>query len=132
MARFLEAAAAVLGGSHALLARVHPALASDLGTPMPAFARGADPDLARRIGWDYVVSGSTLGAQVLLRQARSADAGAAHRFLAAFAGSDAWLRFLRGLQDVQLDGAGRDRACAAALEAFHCAEHAIARTRSAA
>lgn len=127
MATFLAGAATVLGGSHPLLTGSHAALSADIGAPLPDFAGEPDPDRARRIGWEYVVSGSTLGAQLLLRDVRRRGY---HRdvdncFLAGFGASDAWPGFLRGLQQVQLDGAARLRACSAALEAFHCAEQAL-------
>jgi heme oxygenase len=131
MAAFLAGAAAVLGGAHPLLSRAHAALSSDIGAPLPGFEGEAHPDLAQRIGWEYVVSGSTLGAQLLLRDVRGRDYGnqVATEFLATYAGSDAWLPFLRALEQVKLDGAARLRACRAALDAFHCAEDALIRNR---
>lgn len=131
MAAFLAGAATVLGASHPLLTGSHAALSSDIGAPLPAFAGEPDPDLARRIGWEYVVSGSTLGAQLLLRDVRRRGY---HRdvdncFLSGFSESEAWPGFLRGLQQVQLDGAASLRACSAALEAFHCAEQALVEHR---
>jgi heme oxygenase len=129
MGEFLASAAGVLGPSHALLARARAALAHAGGA-----AREAEADLATRLGWEYVVTGATLGARVLLRQARERGFGQhlAGRFLAAFADGDDWPRFLRRLEAVQLDPDGRSRACDAALAAFHSAESALSHARSAA
>lgn len=132
MGEFLAAAAAVLGRTHALLARARgtlPAVVGEAGA-----SRDDAPDLATRLGWEYVVTGATLGARVLLRQARARGFGhhPAGLFLAAFADGDDWPRFLRRLEAVQLDPAGRARACDAALAAFHSAESALSHARSAA
>lgn len=133
MAIFLARAATVLGSAHPLLARAHAALSLDIGAQVPGFAGDADPDsdIARRIGWEYVVTGSTLGAQLLLRDVRGREYGqeVGTRFLASYAASGAWLVFLRGLEEVRLDAAARVRACSAALDAFQCAEQALASTR---
>jgi heme oxygenase len=134
MAVFLAGAATVLGGSHPLLARACAALSPGTGPRPLRFAGEADPDLARRVGWEYVVTGSTLGAQLLLRDVRARDYSGEldTRFLASYAASDAWPGFLRRLQDVRFDDAARARACSAALEAFDCAETALAGNRIAA
>ncbi len=135
MAAFVDAALAVIGEED-WLAGARDALARDLGRPVPppaprdaAVDRGDEP---RRAGWRYVAAGSCLGARVLLRDARRLHAGLAHgtSFLATFSGGDAWPRCLALLRDADFDAGARERACDAALEAFHAAEAALNRAKS--
>lgn len=133
MAQFLDAASDVIGDEPWLAdARRH--LASDRGHAAPVAActyrdRAVDP--AQRAGWRYVVAGSTLGARLLLRDARALGAGAMRgtAFLASFSSNDAWARCLAQLRDAAFDEAARQRACDAALDAFHAAEAALTRAR---
>lgn len=131
MADWLRDAARVLGGAHWLLARVRPALAQDLGDEPPDDDAGESPALPRRIGWDYVLGGATLGARVLQRDAGRLGHGPANgaRFLQAYCSSDAWPRFLGEAEGLALDDAARHDACAGAMEAFRSAEHALMRAR---
>lgn len=134
MAEFLDAAAAVIGDEPWLTdARRH--LARDRGQATSTAMRrhedsGADP--AQVAGWRYVVAGSTLGARLLLRDARALGAGARRgtAFLSSFSASDAWVRCLAQLRDAAFDDASRQRACDAALGAFHAAEAALTRART--
>lgn len=133
MAGFIDAAIAVIGAEGWLLA-ARDALARDRGLPAPGPAPvAAERDPARVAGWRYVVAGATLGARVLLRQARAADAVARRgntAFLETFAGADAWPRCLALLRASRFDAAARRRACDAALHAFHAAEAALRQARS--
>jgi heme oxygenase len=133
MAVWLRDAAQVLGASHWLLARVRPALAADLGEAMPADAAAAPPALPRRLGWEYVLSGATLGARVLQRDASRLghDAGSGGAFLHAYCDSGAWPRFLGELERMPLDPPDRGAACAGATEAFRAAERALLRASGA-
>ena len=134
MAQFLDAAAKVIGDEPWLTdARRH--LASDRGqatftaTPPPD---GSGTDPAKVAGWRYVVAGSTLGARLLLRDARALGDGAMRgtAFLSSFAASDAWVRCLAQLRDAAFDEVSRQRACDAAIDAFHAAEAALTRART--
>ncbi|MGN6112568.1 MAG: hypothetical protein ACTHOC_06115 [Luteimonas sp.] len=133
MAEFIEAAIAVIG-AESWLVDARTRIADDLGRAMrPARAATASPDHARVAGGRYVVAGSSLGARVLLRDARAMEGGAQRgrtAFLSAFAEGDAWLQCLAGLRDAAFDAPARTRACDAALEAFHAAEAALTRARS--
>ena len=92
---------------------------TDAGTPM------VDP--VARMGWEYVISGASVGARYLLRQVQalgySADHGAS--FLAGHAGGDDWPRFLARLAEAELSAPQRQSLCSAALAAFAAAEHAF-------
>lgn len=134
MADFL-AAASVLIGDEAWLADARRHLAADLGRAPPAATRPGPertPDAAEVAGWRYVVAGSTLGARLLLRDARAlgAGAGCGTAFLSSFSASDAWPRCLAHLRDAAFDDAARRRACDAAMDAFHVAEAALIRSRA--
>jgi heme oxygenase len=93
--------------------------ASSTGTPLQ------DPVV--RMGWEYVISGASVGARYLLRQVQalgySADHGAS--FLAGHAGGDAWPRFLARLAQAELSPPQRQDICNAALAAFAAAELAF-------
>jgi heme oxygenase len=133
MAEFLDAAAAVIG-DEAWLGEARRHLAIDRGQAVLPAARprpraAADP--AQVAGWRYVVAGSTLGARLLLRDARALGPGAMRgtAFLASFSAGDAWVRCLAQLRAAAFDAASRQRACDAALDAFHAAEAALTRAR---
>jgi len=62
-------------------------------TPLPpSGVRGYAGEADERLGWEYVMAGSSLGARHLLRgvQALGHDAQTGARFLARHAGGDAW------------------------------------------
>jgi heme oxygenase len=132
MAEFLDVARAFIDDDWLDAARHH--LAADLGrgpAPDAQPRAGRTIDRAQAAGWRYVIAGSTLGARVLLRDARALDAGAGSgtAFLSSFAASDAWPRCLAQLRDAAFDDTSRQRACDAALGAFHAAEAALTRAR---
>lgn len=132
MARFLDAAAAVIGDEPWLNdARRHLAIDRGQATFTATRPHAAVADPAHVAGWRYVVAGSTLGARLLLRDARALGAGAMRgtAFLSSFSVSDAWARCLAQLRDAAFDDASRQRACEAALDAFHAAEAALAQAR---
>lgn len=132
MAAFVDAALAVIGEED-WLAGARDAIARDLGRPAaPVASREDAVDAPRRAGWRYVAAGASLGTRVLLRDARRLHADLAHgtSFLATFSGGDAWPRCLAFLRDVDFDAGARERACEAALEAFHAAEAALIRAKS--
>lgn len=69
-------------------------------TPLPpSGVRGYASDADERLGWEYVMAGSSLGARRLLRgvQALGHDAQAGARFLTRHAGGDAWRNVLERL-----------------------------------
>lgn len=134
MAEFLDAAAAVIG-DEPWLTEARRQLAIDRGqaaSPATGPRTGAATDPALVAGWRYVVAGSTLGARLLLRDARALGAGARRgtAFLSSFSASDAWVRCLAQLRDAAFDDTSRQRACDAALGAFHAAEAALTRART--
>lgn len=109
-------------------------LASDVAAlriaPLPLSASDASApvgDPVARMGWEYVISGASVGARYLLRQVRalgySPDHGAA--FLAGHAGGDDWPRFLARLAQAELSPPQRRHLCSAALSAFAAAERAF-------
>ncbi|MCD9004805.1 biliverdin-producing heme oxygenase [Luteimonas sp. XNQY3] len=62
-------------------------------TPLPpSGVRGYASDADERLGWEYVMAGSSLGARHLLRgvQALGHDGQSGARFLARHAGGDTW------------------------------------------
>lgn len=129
MAAFLDAAIAAIG-AEAWLVEARGALARDLARPEPALPAATARDPARVAGWRYVVAGATLGARVLLRDARALDEHASTAFLSTFSGGDAWPRCLVLLRDAGFDADARARACEAAQDAFDVAEAALHQARS--
>lgn len=105
-----------------------PAAQADLATlglalaPLPATS--LDPeDRAAALGWLYVAEGSSLGAAVLLAQARglglTPDHGARHLASTAPGGpARHWAAFCTALDAVPLDGQQRQAAVAGAQAAF--------------
>jgi len=83
-----------------------------------------------RLGWEYVVAGSALGARLLLRDVRAlgldADGGAS--FLAGHAESAEWQRFLRALGEPHV-AVAMDQVCEGAIEAFRAAERRMRAAR---
>ena len=98
---------------------------------------GPDPDIevpvptddAGRLGWAYVVAGSSVGARYLARQAERLRQGTADGagFLHHFARSPLWADVLTQLAAARLDTQQADRCRAAALSAFATAEAAFLR-----
>ncbi|MGQ4660498.1 biliverdin-producing heme oxygenase [Lysobacter sp. F6437] len=97
-----------------------PEPAAGTGLPMPT-------DDAARLGWAYVVAGSSVGARQLLRDAETLGHGTAGRagFLHHFARSPLWTDVLSQLSAARLDTQQADRCRAAALSAFATAEAAF-------
>lgn len=95
---------------------------------------GSDPcvecatDASTRLGWEYVVAGSSLGARFLLRDVRALgfDAGRGASFLAGHAAGDDWLSFLRRLADSE---AAPLKVCGGAIDAFVAAERRMRSAR---
>lgn len=79
-------------------------------------------DPATRLGWEYVMAGSGLGARRLVRDARRLghDAASGAAFLEAHAASDAWPRLLERLSgfDAAPGAATAERAIEGARQAF--------------
>jgi heme oxygenase len=104
------------------------ALQADLDTLGAERAQHPVRDLrtteAEALGWNYVFSGSTLGARHLCRTARAQPfARDAMAFLDLHCGAGDWPRFLaRASSAASTD---RTRACAGALAAFACAHRAF-------
>jgi len=132
MSAFLDDALAVLG-AEAWLVDARRLIAGDLGVAPPVLpSPPSNVDDARAAGWRYVVAGASMGARLLLRDARRLCATSPQRtaFLDAFAAGDAWPRCLALLRDTGFDAQARARACDAALEAFHAAEAALFRAKA--
>ena len=142
---------AYLAGMHAFVAALMPAVraqAETLRWPLPDWIGLLRDDLAsvrveamhdiaplaaggraQALGALYVMEGSSLGARMLVRQARALGHGPSDgaAFLHAHAdGEDArrWPRFLALLESNDTPGTG-EPACAAAIEAFQLAEHCL-------
>lgn len=99
--------------------------------PLPPLGRvTAIADEDERLGWRYVIAGSSMGARVLVRDARAlgftADHGAG--FLARHAIDGEWPGIVRRIGDVA-DADREARMCAGALAAFAaadtCLRHAL-------
>lgn len=93
----------------------------------PQAAGVSPPDLYERLGWAYVFEGSSLGARVLLRQARALgfDAAVGARYLNEHATSAQWPDVLRQLEDSSPDPGQLDRLVAASNTAFAAVEAAL-------
>ncbi len=88
----------------------------------PAFARAADADLPRALGWLYVAEGSNLGAAFLLKAAErlglSETFGARHLAAAPEGRGLHWKIFTAALDSVTLTGPEEERVIAGAQAAF--------------
>ncbi|WP_154659552.1 biliverdin-producing heme oxygenase [Arenimonas composti] len=84
---------------------------------------------AQRLGWRYVIHGSSLGARVLQRQAAALGASPDHgaRFLAAHAQGDGWRALFAALTGSTAPPAEVAAVLAAADAAFAAAEAAFRR-----
>jgi len=111
-------------------------LAADLQqlrlTPLPPSGyRGRAADAEERLGWDYVMAGSSLGARYLVRgaQALGHDEDAGARFLTRHAASSDWSRVLERL-DAYGDcaEAARARLLQGARDAFLLVESCFQRS----
>ena len=82
-----------------------------------------------RLGWAYVVAGSSVGARQLVRQAEAlgSRAAPATAFLRRFAHSPMWPGVLSALEAARLDFPQTERLREAALAAFATAEAAFQR-----
>ena len=105
----------------------------------PPFAPAIPDDVPRRVGWAYVLEGSTLGARVVLKQMAprldvTRERGA--RFLAGYGERTAamWRSFVEALDAIPFDALERKACVAGAAQAFTCIEEtfraiSIARAR---
>ena len=132
MQGFVADAAHALGGD-AMTARLQAWLTADCDALGVASVE-ADPqvpsagDAPTRLGWEYVVAGSSLGARFLLRDARKLgfDAGRGASFLAGHAVGNDWHDFLRRLAD---SDASTLQVCGGAIDAFLAAERRMRAAR---
>jgi heme oxygenase (biliverdin-IX-beta and delta-forming) len=95
--------------------------------PLPAAGvRVSVADRAERLGWDYVMAGSSLGARVLLREAGHLGFDAAHgaAFLARHAAGADWAVVQSRLAELDVD----DARCMALAEAGAREAFALVRT----
>lgn len=130
MHRFVRSARRVLGEADDLVA-CEAALADDLAVLGRRALDGTCEAPATRedarLGWRYVIAGSSLGARVLLRRAQAlgfdADRGA--RYLALHARGDAWASLLATLESLQLAPDAERDALAGAHAAFSCVERCL-------
>jgi len=111
--------------------RYLPLLSDDLHTLGIAAdappADAASQDRYERLGWAYVFEGSSLGARMLLRQARSLgyDDRTGARYLNEHAGSSEWSDVLRQLEDSLPDESQLHRLVVASHRAFAAVEAAL-------
>lgn len=133
MHAFVRCARAVVGDVDDLAA-CEAALADDLQVlgvpPLDIDAVPAPGRDVARLGWRYVVAGSSLGARVLVRRAQvlGFDAGHGARYLALHARGDAWTSLLSTLDGLRPDPASEADACDGARAAFDCAERCFGAT----
>lgn len=126
MRGFVADAAHALG-EDAMTAQLQAWLQTDCDALGLAPATQPDPqvlpaaDDATRLGWEYVVAGSALGARFLLRDAGALGFAANHGacFLAGHAAGDDWQDVLRRLADAS---AALSQVCGGAIDAFLAAE----------
>lgn len=130
MHRFVANARHVLGDADDLVA-CEAALLADLVVlgSAPAVQNGV-PATTRddaRLGWRYVIAGSSLGARVLLKrvQALGFDADRGASYLALHAHGDAWRTLLTTLDALRLSPLEEHAACTGANEAFACVERCL-------
>ena len=134
---FVRHARQVLGDAEDLAA-CERALADDLVVLAHApvdidvdLGDGASREMAR-LGWRYVIAGSSLGARVLLRRAEALGFTETHgaSYLALHARGDAWRTLLSTLESLRLSPADEACACKGANDAFQCVEHCLDAGRS--
>ena len=130
MHRFVRNARGVLADAPDL-ADCEAALADDLAVlgrlPLEGVAVATDTRADARLGWRYVIAGSSLGARVLLRRAQALgfDAGRGARYLALHAKGDAWGSLVGTLDALRLPADAEQAACAGANAAFDCVERCL-------
>ncbi|MBB1061493.1 biliverdin-producing heme oxygenase [Marilutibacter spongiae] len=136
MHRFIQVSEARLAGHGVMLGVARDRLEQDLAAlsfePIrPAAPTSPEPDRVARLGWEYVVSGASVGARYLLRQAQQLGYSAEHgaRFLAGHAGDPVWPRFLVRLASERFTPNELDTLRDAALDAFSAAESAFKTAR---
>ncbi|WP_133500202.1 biliverdin-producing heme oxygenase [Cognatilysobacter terrigena] len=134
MHRFVANARHVLGDADDLVA-CEAALLEDLSVVGSApVDSGEAPATTRddaRLGWRYVIAGSSLGARVLVRrvEALGFDATRGARYLTLHAQGDAWRTLLSTLDALRLSPGEERAACAGANEAFACVERCLDNAR---
>jgi len=132
---FVRHARQVLGDADDLVA-CEQALADDLAVlghaPVDVDLDGAATREMARLGWRYVIAGSSLGARLLLRRAQALgfDEARGARYLALHARGDAWRTLLSTLESLRLNAADEADACEGANDAFLCVEHCLDAARS--
>ncbi|HEY4583725.1 MAG TPA: biliverdin-producing heme oxygenase [Lysobacter sp.] len=132
---FVRHARQVLGDADDLVA-CERALADDLQVlghaPVDVDLDGRATREMARLGWRYVIAGSSLGARLLLRRAEALGFTGTHgaRYLALHAGGDAWRTLLSTLDALRLSPADEARACEGANDAFQCVEQCLDAARS--
>lgn len=136
MHRFIRVSEVRLAGHGVMLDKARARLEQDLAAlsfpPMLAPSpTTAESDPVARIGWEYVVSGASVGARYLLRQAQQLGYSAEHGacFLAGHAGDPVWPRFLVRLGQARFTSDELDTLRNAALDAFSAAESAFRTAR---
>jgi heme oxygenase (biliverdin-IX-beta and delta-forming) len=80
-------------------------------------------DIGTLLGWSYVLEGSRLGAQYILKEieaTRAQELIDATRFLRHGAGTAMWTTFTGALSQIDSDPCAIGRACEAARAAFSC------------
>lgn len=136
MHRFILVSETRLAGHGVVLDTARGHLEQDLAALSFVLTQAPSPtpvesDPVAGMGWEYVVSGASVGARYLLRQALQLGYSAEHgaRFLACHAGNPAWPRFLARLAQVRFTPHELDTLRNAALDAFSAAESAFESAR---
>lgn len=136
MHRFVRSARRVLGDPADLVA-CQAALDADLAdlgcTPLPGDGNAPASRDDARLGWRYVLAGSSLGARLLVRRVAALGFDGSHgaRYLALHAGGDAWPSLLASLDGLHLDETAQRAACDGANAAFAQVERALDDARNA-
>ena len=136
MHRFVRSACHVLGDPPDLLA-CQAALEADLvdvgRLPLPGEPDAPATRDDARLGWRYVLAGSSLGARLLVRRVAllGFDATRGARYLARHADGGAWPSLLASLDGLHLDETAQRAACDAANAAFAQVERALDHARDA-
>ena len=134
MHRFVRNARGVLADADDLAA-CEAALASDLAVlgraPLAAGGISGETRADARLGWRYVIAGSSLGARVLLRRAQALgfDATRGAAYLALHARGDAWTPLVATLDALRLPADAEQAVCAGANAAFDCVEQCLGAAR---
>lgn len=130
MHRFVRNARGVLADAPDLAA-CEAALADDLDVlgraSLAPEGDACDTRDDARLGWRYVIAGSSLGARVLLKRAQALgfDEARGARYLALHARGDAWASLVGTLDALRLPAAAEQAAFAGANAAFECVERCL-------